>query len=177
MGLAGWCVLCPRNLVHVSVVKDFADERAFKFLKSRQTLKIQDGELKLIIKKSLGPALWLVPCCRTEGGLAKLIGLEVLLEAVVALGELLLLVLQSGLQVQVLLGQGPVVDQRLRFALLDVLHLHTEETQRVALVRRLLSRQSKDTRLLSCVLEEIFLYEESFAQTQTGKSHCREYQQ
>lgn len=53
----------------------------------------------------------------------ELVGLKVLLEGVVALGELLLLVIQSGLQGQVLLRQGSVADQRRRLALLHLLHL------------------------------------------------------
>ncbi|MEQ2308393.1 hypothetical protein AMECASPLE_027846 [Ameca splendens] len=59
----------------------------------------------------------------TQFGLAKLIGFEALLKTNVALGELLLLVLQLGLQGEVLFSKGSVVGQSLLLVLLDILHL------------------------------------------------------
>lgn len=65
-----------------------------------------------------------------QRGLAELIGLEALLQTAVAFGELLLLVLQLGLQSEVLLRQGSVADQRRLLALLNFLHLKERPTVR-----------------------------------------------
>lgn len=54
---------------------------------------------------------------------AQLIGFKALLKTTVALGEVLLLLLQLGLEGEVLLCQGPVISQRPLLTLLDILHL------------------------------------------------------
>lgn len=64
----------------------------------------------------------------TQGGLAQLEGLEALLQTAVATGQLLLLPLQLRLQLQVLLSQSPVTDQRPLLVLLDLLHLQRQPT-------------------------------------------------
>lgn len=59
----------------------------------------------------------------TQSGLAELVGFEAFLEKAVALGELGLLLLQGGLENQVLLCQAAVTGQNHLFLLLDLLDL------------------------------------------------------
>lgn len=68
----------------------------------------------------------------TQRRLAQLEALEALLQTAVAAGQLLLLLLQPRLQLQVLLSQRPVADQRSLLALLDLLHLHRQDSESVS---------------------------------------------